>query len=123
LDLITSIASYRHTQGEAAALLQVSKPTFERFLAEHEEAKQAWKDGKQMCDASVRRLLFLHAKCDPATARFLAKNHLKMTDDGEPRLEAEIGKAVLSVAEAKARITEMQAKLAAPSSRALVRRG
>ena len=116
LDLITQIASYRHTKGEAAALLGVGYSTFNRFLDENPEAKEAWKDGRQICKASVRRLLFVHAKSDPSTARYLANNLLAdMTKDGvDATADAAGGVDRLSRDDAKKRILELQAITSSP---------
>lgn len=110
LDMISLLGAYRHTHGEAAALLGVGESTFRRFLGDNEEARDAWKDGRQLCKASVRRLIFLHAKGDAPTARFLAKNILKMTDSGDdaPPPPPVDNSGRLSRLEAVKRIVELQ---------------
>lgn len=126
LDMITQIASYRHSRKEAAALLGVGYSTFRRFLDENPEAREAWQDGRQVCKASVRRLLFMHAKHDPSTARYLANNMLDdMTKDGESASDVPGGVDRLDRNEAKRRILELQAVTTKPApsrSRALVTR-
>lgn len=137
LDFITALAAYRHTQEEAAALLGVAASTFKNFIADNPEAKDAWHDGRQINKASVRRLLYMHAKGDPSTARFLAKNILRMTDDGaKPGKDSDAATGIGSLPKREiiARILELQAittvdsntasgekKRSAPLSRALVR--
>lgn len=127
LDLIAQLAAYRHTKGEAAAILGVGYSTFNRFLDENQEAKEAWKDGRQICKASVRRLLFVHAKTDPSTARYLANNMLAdMTKDGvDPAASTPGGVDRLTRDDAKKRILELQAITSQPAqskSRSLVTR-
>lgn len=111
LDYITMLAGFRHPQNEAAALLGVSPATFKRFLADHEEGRDAWWDGRQLNKASLRRLLWRHAQSDPATARALAK-HLKMLNDdsgkGKGGDDPSSAPAVMSRPEAKRRILELQ---------------
>jgi len=114
LQMITELAAYRHTQAEAAGLLGCSESCFERFLRDHPEAREAWKDGRRISKASLRRMLWSHAKSDPSTARFLAKNMLKMTDGGEkansPQAAADEGVDVSRLPKEKliARIIEFQ---------------
>lgn len=125
LDVIASIAAYRHSQPEAAALLGVGTATFKRFLHDCPEARDAWRDGRQMCKATVRRLIFVHAKSDPATARYLANNILDMTPDGKTDDNVPGGTDRLSREDAMRRIQELQGVAKAqPSStsRALVQR-
>ncbi len=127
LDMIARLAAYRHTQKEAAALLGVGHSTLKRFFEENAEAREAWQDGRQMCKATIRRLIFMHAKSDPSTARYLANNMLEMTSDGKQESDVPGGVERLSRDEAKKRILELQAitstaKPAASKSRALTTR-
>ncbi len=115
--MISNLAAYRHTKGEAAALLGVSYSTFRTFLDDNSEARDAWRDGRQVCNASVRRLLFVHAKNDPSTARYLANNMLDdMTKDGvDAASNVPGGVDRLSRDDAKKRILELQAITANPT--------
>ena len=118
LDRIFAVALLRPTQAEAAAALGVSRETLRLFMDGHPEAREAWDDGKQACKLSLRRTLMLHAKSDPGTARFLAKQYLKMSDDpAKARLDSTTEGVIrkqMSVAEAQARILELRAKLVPP---------
>ena len=82
LNQISALSQLQCTQKEAAAVLGVSARTFEYFLAECEEARDAWRDGKQVGRVSLRRLLWKQAQTDEAQARFLAKDErwLNMED-------------------------------------------
>lgn len=135
LDYIAELASYRHTQEEAAGLIGCSPRTFKKFLADHEEASHAWKDGKRLFKASLRRLGMLHARSDPSTWRFLAKNHLDMTDgghadqkaaaealgEGEPSSKAKLIERIVSIQ--RLTILETTTNTAkAPTGRSVVKR-
>lgn len=78
-----------------------------------------------MCKAMIRRLIFMHAKTDPSTARYLANNELDMSSDGKKDSDVPGGIERLSRDEAKKRILELQAVTSKPAeskSRALVAR-
>ena len=80
---ITALAKIQCTQKEAAKVLLVSHRLLVKFLAEHAEAREAWKRGRAIGDVSLRRLLWKQAQHDAPQARFLAKHWLKM--DEKPR--------------------------------------
>lgn len=81
LEIIHNIAGFRHTQAEAAAVLGVAVSTFKKMLATDQDIKDAWDSGKEMCKASARRLVFMHAQEDASTARYLANNMLGWSND------------------------------------------
>jgi hypothetical protein len=98
------------TTKEAAAALDVSEPTFLKFLADHPEAKAAFEDGKGKGKMSLRRSQFRLAEKNAAMAIFLGKNYLGQTDrqehtgaDGGP-----IQFANMSREERRARIAELE---------------
>ena len=107
---IAALAQIQCTQKEAAAVLGVGHTTFEEFLATYEEAKAAWKDGKQAGRASLRRLLWKQAQTDEAQARFLAKDRrwLQM-EDTTPTVNLTVNN--LSIEDRKQRILELQSRV------------
>lgn len=115
LDQLTNIAAHDHTQTEAAGLLGVSLATLTNFLAEHEEAREAWEDGRRKGRATLRRLGFSHAKDDPSTWRFLAKQkRLKLGYEDKPEVPAGGTTNVqvnISLEEAQKRIQELTGKI------------
>jgi len=115
LDQITNIAAHDHTQTEAAALLGCSLPTFTNFLMAHPEAREAWQDGRRMGRATFRKLGFTHAKHDPSTWRFMAKQRrLRLGYEDKPETPVAGATNVninISVEEAKQRIQELTGKI------------
>lgn len=107
---ITALAQIQCTQKEAAAVMGVAHSTFEYFLAEYPEAREAWRDGKQTGRASLRRLLWKQAQTDPSQARFLAKDRrwLQMEDKS---LEVNVTVSPLSMEERQSKVLELQAKV------------
>jgi hypothetical protein len=59
---IENLAKIQCTEIEAAAVLEVSQPTFNRFLNNNEKAAIAWHNGAQQGKASVRRWQFKSAE-------------------------------------------------------------
>jgi hypothetical protein len=80
LEQITELAEIACVMREAAGVLRVSTRTFESFLAEFPEAREAWDSGHENAKASVRRKLYKLADTSAAAAIFLAKNLLGMKD-------------------------------------------
>lgn len=105
------------TQGVAADILGVARSTFMKFLKEQPRAKDAWTMGRAMGKVDFAKTGFLHARSDPATWRFLAKQdrYLGMSDN--PKLDKPLGDAATASAkrmtreEATARILELSRKL------------
>ena len=106
---ITALAKIQCTQKEAAKVLLVSHRLLVKFLAEHAEARGAWKRGRAIGDVSLRRLLWKQAQHDAPQARFLAKHWLKMDEKPRQRTGKE-DSPVRSDKENTARILELQAK-------------
>lgn len=107
---IAALAQIQCTQKEAAAVLNVSHSTFENFLAQNEDAKAAWLDGKQTGRASLRRLLWKQAQTDEGQARFLAKDKrwLQM-EDNSPTVNLTVNN--VSIEERKQRVLELQSRV------------
>lgn len=123
---IFELGRLRVTQEEAAAVLGVHVSNFRAFLKSDEAAQAAWDDGREMCKVSIRRQLFLHAKDDPATARYLANNFLDLSNDPSKNraIENQGSTAAMNREEAMARILELQGKVVkdiTPKARQLAR--
>jgi len=71
------------THEEAAAFLRCSKKTFQNFLNEFQEAKDAWDDGFANAKISLRRKQFQLADKNAPMAIFLGKNMLGQKDISE----------------------------------------
>lgn len=71
------------TTKESAAALDVSEPTFIKFLADHPEAREAFENGKGKGRVSLRRTQFRLAEKHAGMAIFLGKNFLGQTDKQE----------------------------------------
>jgi hypothetical protein len=102
------------THEEAAAMLGVHKSTFDAFLAENEEHRDAFHRGKQARKIRLREILDMHARNDPATAWRLAKNELGLVDDPTKAKLDEAQTRILRKMdrdEALGRIKELQGKL------------
>ena len=102
------------THEECAAILGVHRSTFEDFLAENEEHKEAYLAGKQARKIRLREILDLHARNDPATAWRLAKNELGLVDDPTKARLEEAQTSILRKmdrTEALGRIAELSKKL------------
>ena len=108
---IAALAQIQCTQKEAAAVLGVAHSTFEYFLAQNEDAKAAWFDGKQTGRASLRRLLWKQAQTDEAQARFLAKDKrwLQMEDTSTPAINLTVNN--ISLEARKERVLELQRRV------------
>lgn len=78
---LMELASIRCTQEEAAACMLVGRATLVRFLAEFEEARDAWEMGQLQGVASVRRTQFRLMKEGSASlAIWLGKQMLGQVD-------------------------------------------
>lgn len=71
------------TTKESAAFLDVSEPTFLKFLKDHDEAREAYEVGKAKGFVSLRRTQFKLAEKNAAMAIFLGKNYLGQSDKQE----------------------------------------
>jgi hypothetical protein len=83
--LVSALSQLQCTKREAAATLRVHHNTFEKFLAEHEEAKAAWEDGRGIGRMSLRRRQWKHSETNAVMAIFLGKQKewLGQTDGHE----------------------------------------
>lgn len=80
LDTIFQLAKLFCSQEEAAAVLGVSRRTFQNFLYEYEVATDAWEDGMQFAKVSLRRKQLALADKSAPVAIFLGKNYLGQRD-------------------------------------------
>jgi hypothetical protein len=71
------------TTRECAAFLEVSEPTFLKFLTDNPDARDAYEAGKGQGLISLRRKQFQLADKNAAMAIFLGKNYLGQTDRQE----------------------------------------
>jgi hypothetical protein len=84
LKCVRGLARLACTHAEAAAVLLVSRETFERFLREHTKAREAWERGRVFERISLRRRQFLQAEKSPAMAIWLGKQYLGQKDPDTP---------------------------------------
>lgn len=87
LTSLTDLASLACTNKEAASFFKIGESTFEYFLAEFPEAREAWDHGHDNAKTSLRRKLFTLAGSNAAAAIFLAKNLLGMKDNASVAVE------------------------------------
>ena len=80
LATLDGLGQIQCTTKEAACVLGVAESTFLRFMAEHEEARQAFEMGKGKGRHSLRRTQFNLARSNAAMAIFLGKNYLEQAD-------------------------------------------
>jgi len=101
------------TQEETAGFLGVGRATFQRFLYDNQEAKEAWEDGQQHAKISLRRKQL--ARCDKSDTMniFLGKNYLDQRD--EKHQTTQITHTVEELTEAQLR--EIAAQAVAEDSR------
>lgn len=114
LEQMVQLGMLRVNQHTAAAVLGCSADTLRSFWTAHPEYRDAYDAGQQLDNVRTSRLLRMHAVSDPATARFLAKNYLELSDDpSKARLDEESTKALKSRTpeETRARIQEILGKL------------
>lgn len=74
------LGAIQATTRECAAFLDVSEPTFIKFLSDRPEAREAYEHGKQRGLTSLRRSQFRLAEKNAAMAIFLGKNYLGQSD-------------------------------------------
>lgn len=85
---ISGLAKIQCTNVEAAAVLGVSRETFEQFLGREIKAREAWENGKQSGIASLRRNQFRMSESNASMAIWLGKQYLKQK---EPVQQVETG--------------------------------
>ena len=78
--ILKGLGRIQCTQIEAAAALDISKPTFQKLLNEHPECREAFEQGAQQGRVSLRRTQFNMAAKSVAMAIFLGKNYLGQSD-------------------------------------------
>jgi hypothetical protein len=84
LETIRKIASLHATKEEAAAFLEVTKPTFNKFLSDHEKAGHAWETGLGHGKLNLRRMQMKSAEAGNATMQiWLGKQMLDQKDKNE----------------------------------------
>lgn len=78
--LLRNLAKIQCTKKEAAAVLEVSEPTFHAFIKQNEKAFEAWEYGAENGRASLRRTQFQMAEKNAAMAIWLGKQYLGQKD-------------------------------------------
>lgn len=68
------------TQKEGAAFFEVSEPTFNKFLTDHPQAREAFEIGKGQGKISLRRRQWKTAEGNPTMQIWLGKQHLEQRD-------------------------------------------
>jgi hypothetical protein len=69
------------TQEEVAAVLGVSRRTFQTFISDCQEARDVWDDGLMHAKVSLRRKQLALADKNAPAAIFLGKNYLGQKDE------------------------------------------
>jgi hypothetical protein len=80
---IRDLGGLQCTLTEVAGVLQCNVETLRSFLARHEDAADAYRDGKENGKASLRRMQFVLAKRSAAMSIHLGKNYLNQRDNLE----------------------------------------
>lgn len=83
INTLTGLGRIQCTTKEAAAVLNVSEPTFFAFLKRSKKAREAWDHAKQNGLASLRRNQFKMAENNATMAIWLGKQYLHQTDKVE----------------------------------------
>ncbi|MEE9481846.1 hypothetical protein [Methylobacterium ajmalii] len=81
LRIVGELAKLFATQIEVAAVLGVSRRTFQNFLDQHEEAREVWENGMGFAKISLRRKQLMLADKNAPAAIFLGKNYLGQKDE------------------------------------------
>ena len=76
LTIIEGLAKIQCTQGEAAAVLGISRVTFMAFLKRDVRARARWDNGVESGKASLRRNQFKLSESNAAMAIWLGKQYL-----------------------------------------------
>ena len=85
LDQIRALGGIQATNDEAASVLRVSTGTFEGFMRNHPQAREAFDAGKDEGRASLRRTQFAMAEKNAAMAIWLGKQYLGQSEKSEIR--------------------------------------
>ena len=83
LAILEGLGKIQCTTKESACVLKVAETTFLRFLADNDEAREAFDMGKGQGLHSLRRTQFKLAETNAAMAIFLGKNYLGQSDKQE----------------------------------------
>lgn len=83
LKQLAGLGAIMCTTKEAAAALDVSEPTFIKFMNDHPQAREAFENGNGKGRMSLRRSQFRLAEKNAAMAIFLGKNYLGQADRQE----------------------------------------
>ena len=85
--MLESLGKIQCTTKEAAAVLDVSEPTFIEFLKRHEKARYVYEKGKDSGRASLRRMQFKAAERGNVTMQIWLGKQLLDQKDATNRLE------------------------------------
>jgi len=92
IGIISGLAKIQCTNAEAAAVLNVSRETFEQFLGRSKKAREAWQTGKEAGKASLRRMQFRAAEEGNTTMLiWLGKQFLGQRDKHETEITGKDG--------------------------------
>lgn len=81
LKTLRKLGSLHATKEEAAAFLEVTKPTLNKFLSDHKKAQEAWENGIGQGKLNLRRMQMKAAENGNATMLvWLGKQHLEQKD-------------------------------------------
>ena len=88
-NLFQRLCKVQCTQSEICSILNIDDKTLTKRLREHYKMSfsEAYKKYSENGKTSLRRILFSHAKKNPATAIFLSKNLLGYRDAPEITME------------------------------------
>jgi predicted DNA-binding protein (UPF0251 family) len=103
------------TQEEVAAVLGVSRRTFQTFISECQEARDVWDDGLMHAKVSLRRKQLALADKNAPAAIFLGKNYLGQKDESTTNMN--ISKPVAEMSEAELMEIAMRKSGSAPPSK------
>lgn len=83
LKTLAGLAKIQCTTKEAAAVLDVSEPTFIDFLKRFENAREIWEANKHVGRVSLRRQQFKLAENNVAMSIWLGKQYLEQNDKAQ----------------------------------------
>lgn len=90
LEQIKSLGGLQCTQGEAAAILKISRSKFESLLGTNTKVREAWEEGREYGRGSLRRMQYENAKNGNVSMQiWLGKQWLGQKDKQEIGGDAE----------------------------------
>jgi hypothetical protein len=89
LQRVKELAALQLTQEEAAAVLLVSRKTFNQFLSKTPSAREMWEMGTDSGRVSVKRAQFVMAHHSVTAAIWWGKQHLGQSDKVEETVNAQ----------------------------------